>query len=215
MLELRWVLFSLGLLLVAGVYLWSYFLSKKQSKSPSSLKQHDQVVEYSQGSEISSNSSDKENLAVKNEDEISPEKIITLRFVPKKNEELNLEQIVLALRNAGLQRGKYGIFHYFLDQDADNKEAEFSVANLIEPGSFDLTDIKGNVIPGMTFFMELPGQGDPVARFDRMVSIARHLKQILAAELLDEEGSYWSIQRERYIREEIIEYYHQHKRVFL
>ena len=70
MLELRWVLFSLGLLLVAGVYLWSCFLSKKQSKSPSSLKQHDQVVEYSQGSEASSNSSDKENLAI-NEDEIS------------------------------------------------------------------------------------------------------------------------------------------------
>ena len=94
-------------------------------------------------------------------------------------------------------------------------EAEFSVANLIEPGSFDLSDIKGNVISGMTFFMELPGCGDPIARFDRMVSIARDLKQILAAELLDEEGSHWSIQRERYIREEIIEYYHQHKRIFL
>ena len=213
MLELRWMLFSLGLLLVAGVYLWPYFLSKKQSKS--SLNQNDQITENSQASETSSNDSHIENCAKKNEDKLFPKKIVTLRFVPKKNEELDLEQIVLALRDAGLQRGKYGIFHYFVDQGADDKEVEFSVANLIEPGSFDLNDIKGNVIPGMTFFMELPGQGDPVVRFDRMVSIARDLKQILAADLLDEEGSYWSIQRERYIREEIIEYYHQHKRSFL
>ncbi|MDC3267417.1 cell division protein ZipA C-terminal FtsZ-binding domain-containing protein [Gammaproteobacteria bacterium] len=213
MLELRWVLLSLGLLLVAGVYLWSYFLSKKQSKP--SLTQLNQVVESSLTSETSPNDSHIENIATKEEDELFSKKIVTLRFVPKNNEELDLEQTVLALRNAGLQRGKYGIFHYFLDKGADDKEAEFSVANLIEPGSFDLSDIKGNVIPGMTFFMELPGCGDPIARFDRMVSIARDLKQILAAELLDEEGSHWSIQRERYIREEIIEYYHQHKRIFL
>jgi len=213
MLELRWVLLSLGLLLVAGVYLWSYFLSKKQSKSL--LNQHNQIVENSQTSETSANDSHIENLAKKDEDDLFPKKIVTLRFVPKNSEGLDLEQIVLALRNAGLQRGKYGIFHYFLDNGVDDKDAEFSVANLIEPGSFDLSDIKGNVIPGMTFFMELPGRGDPVVRFDRMVSIARSLKQILAAELLDEEGSHWSIQRERYIREEIIEYYHQHKRIFL
>lgn len=213
MLELRWVLLSLGLLLVAGVYLWSYILSKKQSKP--SLTQLNQVVESSLTSETSPNDSHIENIAKKEEDELFSKKIVTLRFVPKNNEELDLEQTVLALRNAGLQRGKYGIFHYFLDKGADDKEAEFSVANLIEPGSFDLSDIKGNVISGMTFFMELPGCGDPIARFDRMVSIARDLKQILAAELLDEEGSHWSIQRERYIREEIIEYYHQHKRIFL
>ncbi|MFL2539482.1 MAG: cell division protein ZipA C-terminal FtsZ-binding domain-containing protein [Candidatus Rariloculaceae bacterium] len=213
MLELRWVLLSLGLLLVAGVYLWSYILSKKQSKP--SLTQLNQVVESCLTSETSPNDSHIENFAKEEEDELFSKKIVTLRFVPKNNEELDLEQTVLALRNAGLQRGKYGIFHYFLDKGADDKEAEFSVANLIEPGSFDLSDIKGNVIPGMTFFMELPGCGDPIARFDRMVSIARDLKQILAAELLDEEGSHWSIQRERYIREEIIEYYHQHKRIFL
>ena len=52
--------------------------------------------------------------------------------MPKNNEELDLEQIVLALRNAGLQRGKYGIFHYFLDQGADNKEAELVIRKAIK-----------------------------------------------------------------------------------
>ena len=61
----------------------------------------------------------------------------------------------------------------------------------------------------MSFFMVLPGLGDPVSRFDRMVAVARNLMQSLNAELFDEQGSSWSVQRERYVREEIIEYCHQ------
>ena len=43
-----------------------------------------------------------------------------------------------------------------------------------------------------------------------MVGTARELARELEAELRDENGSSWSIQRERYVREEIIEYLHQH-----
>jgi cell division protein ZipA len=65
----------------------------------------------------------------------------------------------------------------------------------------------------MSFFMTLPGSGDPVTAFDLMVETARSLAHDLDAELHDEKGSSWSIQRERYLREEIIEYRHQRARV--
>jgi FtsZ-interacting cell division protein ZipA len=58
----------------------------------------------------------------------------------------------------------------------------------------------------------LPGNGDPVARFDAMVETARALSVELAADLFDERGSSWSSQRERYLREELIEYRHQFER---
>ena len=45
----------------------------------------------------------------------------------------------------------------------------------------------------------LPGNGDPVARFDAMVETARALSVELAADLFDERGSSWSSQRERYL----------------
>jgi cell division protein ZipA len=61
----------------------------------------------------------------------------------------------------------------------------------------------------MSFFMVLPGLGDPVVCFDEMIQAARALSKELDAEIFDEQGSSWSIQRERYIREEIIEYRHQ------
>jgi cell division protein ZipA len=91
-------------------------------------------------------------------------------------------------------------------------EPWFSVASLTEPGSFDLTKPQAT-ISGMSFFMVLPNPGDPVIGFDMMVQTARTLAHDLNAELHDERGSSWSIQRERYLREEIIEYRHQHYRV--
>jgi cell division protein ZipA len=211
MLELRWVLLILGLLLVTGVYLWSRFSSEKSLKS--NLNQSDQTLKNSESLEVAPDDVQIDEESEQNEDELPQSKIVTLRFVPKNGEKLDLEQTVLALRNVGLERGRYGIFHYFSNGGNNDTDVEFSVANLIEPGSFDLTDTEDNTLPGMTFFTVLPGHGDPIARFDRMVSIARDLKQLLEAELLDEEGSFWSVQRERYVREEVIQYCHQHKRI--
>jgi cell division protein ZipA len=137
----------------------------------------------------------------------APDRVIALRFVARKDA-INTQVAILALRELGLQHGRYGIFHR--NPEGEDETAGFSVANLTEPGSFDLASAADSTLPGMTFFMVLPGVGDPVARFDDMVRTARALAQKLEADLLDDRGSSWSIQRERYIREEIILYRHQH-----
>ena len=54
--------------------------------------------------------------------------------------------------------------------------------------------------------MVLPGPIEGVEAFDLMMAAARALAQSLNGELLDESGSTLSIQRERYLREEIIAY---------
>ena len=99
----------------------------------------------------------------------------------------------------------------FTASSARNREG-FSVASLTEPGSFDLDHLGDSTIAGLSFFVVLPGNGDPVARFDAMVETARALSVELAADLFDERGSSWSSQRERYLREELIEYRHQFER---
>jgi cell division protein ZipA len=137
----------------------------------------------------------------------APDRIVTLRLVPR-GEEVPTELAVAALRTAGLEHGRYAIFHRQL---GTNREG-FSVASLTEPGSFDLEHLDGTTIAGLSFFVVLPGSGDPVARFDAMVETARALSVELAADLFDERGSSWSSQRERYLREELIEYRHQFER---
>jgi cell division protein ZipA len=134
--------------------------------------------------------------------------VITIRLIPRVDEELSTERAVVALTGAGLTHGKYGIFH----REGDEGEPAFSVASLTEPGSFDLANLQETTIAGLTFFVVLPGTGDPVARFDAMVETARALSVELAADLHDERGSSWSVQRERYLREEIIDYRHQAER---
>ena len=137
----------------------------------------------------------------------APDRIVTLRLVPR-GAELPAERAVAALRTAGLEHGRYSIFHRQLDT---NREG-FSVASLTEPGSFDLEHLDRTTIAGLSFFVVLPGKGDPVARFDAMVETARALSVELAADLFDDRGSSWSSQRERYLREELIEYRHQFER---
>jgi len=55
----------------------------------------------------------------------------------------------------------------------------------------------------------LPGPCAGVSAFEDMMDLARELAQRLDGYLLDEQGGTLSIQRERYMREEIIHFEHQ------
>ena len=110
------------------------------------------------------------------------------------------------MRGIGLRHGKFGIFHRY--DGNDETRTVFSAASLVEPGSFDLENIKDQQIPGISLFLVLPGPVESVEAFDMMMAAARALTQTLNGELLDESGSTLSIQRERYLREEIIQFQH-------
>lgn len=155
----------------------------------------DNTGEHPDADEVATDSADAER---------GTERVVSLRLIPREGEELDAERTVRALREAGLQHGPYEIFHYCEDRNVP--QSGFSVANLVEPGSFDLSNLPDSRLPGVTFFMVLPGSRDPAERFDTMIRIARDLCQTLDARLLDELGNSWSIQRERYLREELIEY---------
>ncbi|HEX7079663.1 MAG TPA: cell division protein ZipA C-terminal FtsZ-binding domain-containing protein [Gammaproteobacteria bacterium] len=229
MTELRWVLLALGVSLVVGVYLWGKGLFKRNASAgrPKAKRAEPRISPELSPEEVllaplgqldGEDVPDAEAVPESAEPERPeheaappkpprrsgpPEKVVALRFVPRSHE-LDGEEAVLALREAGLEHGRYGIFHY--QDESCPSEAKFSVANLTEPGSFDLDHIAGQSLAGMSFFMVLPGSGDPVDRFDAMVSTARALALQFDAELFDDAGSSWSIQRERYVREELIRY---------
>jgi cell division protein ZipA len=105
-----------------------------------------------------------------------------------------------------MRSGKFGIYHRY--DGNDESRTIFSAASLVEPGSFDLANIKEQEIPGISIFMIIPGPVDAAEAFDLMMQAARALTQAVDAELLDESGSTLSIQRERYMREEIIQFQH-------
>ena len=208
--DLRWVLLGLGALVLVGVYLWSRGVFSR-SILPALPRRAARTEPNIDGEQPSSKVVEPEPLveavSVESRSRPAPDRIVALRLIPREDE-LAAERAVEALRSAGLEHGRYSIFHRSLGADHE----AFSVASLTEPGSFDLENLAESTIAGLSFFVVLPGTGDPVARFDAMVETARALSVELAADLFDERGSSWSSQRERYLREELIEYRHQYDR---
>ena len=196
---LRWLLLFFGILLIVGVYLYS---RRERDRTAIDVVEAPRVTPTLDVEEV-----DVEAQPVDQDDEPeATQKIVTLRLVAKDGAAFRGDELILSLRGIGLRHGKFGIFHRYDGNDEDR--TIFSAASLIEPGSFDLANIKEQQIPGISLFMVLPGPVEGVEAFDLMMTAARALAQTLDAELLDESGSTLSIQRERYMREEIIQYQH-------
>lgn len=201
---LRWLLLLFGVLIVVGVYFYSRF-QRSQGDGTQSPKVSPELGEPGHEAGISGDTEAGDEPA-KADDEGTEQKIVTLRLVARNHGSINGEELALNLRGIGMRHGKFGIYHRFEASDED--KVIFSAASLVEPGTFDLKNLKEQEIPGISLFMVLPGPVEGAQAFDLMMAAARALSQSLNAELLDESGSTLSIQRERYMREEIIQFEH-------
>jgi cell division protein ZipA len=223
--ELRWFLLLTGIALVGAIYIYTRFKSRIDrglqatiSRSEPSLNSvsveaaalpandHDTpvLVEPEVTAEPEPESEPDPNSAVAGG--IEP-MIVAVRLMARNREGFKGEKLILTMRELGLQHGSYGIFHRQPD-DADSR-ADFSVASLLEPGAFDLTKVKTDLYPGVSIFMSLPGSKDGIEIFDDMLATSRSLAERLEGELFDEQGSSLSVQRERYLREEVIAFEHR------
>jgi cell division protein ZipA len=209
---LRWLLLFVGVLVVAGVY----FYTRREREAPKPTKPPSSRIAPTlsgepttdTGLQAEDNTEDAEAEApeLKEATSSAPQKIVTLRVVARNKGAFKGDDLILSLRGIGMRSGKFGIYHRY--DGNDESRTIFSAASLVEPGSFDLANIKEQEIPGISIFMIIPGPIDASEAFDLMMQAARALAQSLDAELLDESGSTLSIQRERYMREEIIQFQH-------
>lgn len=207
---LRWLLLLFGLFVVAGVYFYTRYQRDRveaDDANDSDLQRQEPSLGETEEPGIDLPAADsQESLAPPADTPAAAQKIVTLRVVARNNGALAGDELLLSLRGIGMRHGRFGIFHRFEGTDEDS--VIFSAASLVEPGSFDIANIKDQEIPGISLFMVLPGPVDGAQGFDLMIAAARALTQSLNAELFDESGSSLSIQRERYLREEIIQFQH-------
>lgn len=209
---LRWLLLFFGILVIAGIYLYSRRDKGDGEDSAADVNRLEPTLQLDEATSepdkepvLSPGLSDGDESPAVSADSL-PSKIVTLRLVAREKGAFKGDDLILSLRGIGLRHGKFGIFHRY--DGNDESRTIFSAASLVEPGSFDLANIKDQQIPGISLFLVLPGPIDSVEAFDLMMAAARALSQSLDGELLDESGSTLSIQRERYLREEIIQYQH-------
>jgi len=210
---LRWLLLLFGVLVIAGVYLYSRRERDKPPQEQAAAPTRSPILGDNSSDSSESDTPDADSASTEIDTDVesesseqSPQKIVTLRLVARNKGAFRGDDLILSLRGIGMRSGKFGIYHRC--DGNDESRIIFSAASLVEPGSFDLENIKEQEIPGISLFIVLPGPIDGAEGFDLMITAARTLAQSLDAELLDESGSTLSVQRDRYMREDIIQFQH-------
>ncbi|MFB4202849.1 Cell division protein ZipA [wastewater metagenome] len=133
------------------------------------------------------------------------EKIVVINVLAPNGERFLGPAVQDALQSAGLTFGEHGIFHRYIE-GSRGRVAEFSVANILNPGWFDLERMEGFETPGLAFFLRLPGPFDAVTAFEEMLEAARHVAGELDGQLLDARRCDLTHQAVEHLREEMIEY---------
>jgi cell division protein ZipA len=105
--------------------------------------------------------------------------VILLSILAQPNSKLSGDRINTAVRANGMVFGEMNIFHR-LDERG---KPVYSLANMLEPGTFDPVSIQKMVTPGIIIFMQLPGPSDPLACFNHMLQSASRIADMLDAQL--------------------------------
>ncbi len=86
----------------------------------------------------------------------------------------------------GLRYGDMAIFHRH-EHPTGQGAILFSLAQAMEPGTFDIDTLSRDSVPGVSLFLGLPGYKCLVA-YDLMIDTARRLANALQADMLDDQG---------------------------
>ncbi len=103
--------------------------------------------------------------------------IIVLYILPKPDATLAGAQINSSAQAMGLRFGEMNVFHYM-----DGTRSVFSLANMLEPGSFDADTIHDLKTTGLTVFMQIHA-GDPLDDLTEMLQRSYQLAGLLDARL--------------------------------
>ncbi|MBE0402433.1 Cell division protein ZipA [Halomonas citrativorans] len=103
-----------------------------------------------------------------------------------------------------------GVFHRF-ETESDDSELQFSMINVVKPGTFPIEEMGEFVTPGITFLMPLPGAVDSSAAFEAMVETAMVVVRHMGGELKDENRSVMTAQTIEFARQRVHEFERRHR----
>ena len=110
-------------------------------------------------------------------------------------------QILLA---CDLRFGDMDFFHRH-EFEAGRGAIQFSVADMMKPGVFDIDKISDLTTPGLVFFLTLPGPEDMTQDYDYMLETAQAVARNLTGDVLDESRSAMTRQSMEHNRQQIRE----------
>ena len=131
------------------------------------------------------------------------EELIVMNVLAPPGEPYTGDALFSVLRGKRLKFGEMNIFHRV---EPLTKAVHYSIANVVEPGTFDMAEMESLRSPGLCLFMQLPGPDNPGTVFEDMLSVAREVQTELGGELKDEQRNFMTPQTVEHYRQRIVDF---------
>ena len=131
--------------------------------------------------------------------------VLVINVVAKPEREIEGTDLLQVLLGNGLIFGEMSIFHRHLDHNRESPVL-FSVANLVNPGTFDLNQISSFTTKGLCFFLTLPNVATSMQAFDKMLETAQQVRVALDCDLKDDSRSVMTAQTIEHYRQRVREF---------
>lgn len=131
--------------------------------------------------------------------------VVVLHLMAKSGELFDGEQLLEALLSQGLRYGSMKIFHRH-EGEGGTGNVIYSVANSVNPGTFDLNSMSDMTTPGISLFFAMEDVKDPSATLRLFFTSAKEIADVLNGELKDESRSAFTRQTEDHYRQRVADF---------
>lgn len=131
--------------------------------------------------------------------------VLVVHLIAPKDAPFNGREMLQQLLEQGLRFGEMSIFHRH-QREGGRDQLLFSMANAVEPGTFDIDEMEKQDFRAVTFFLKLPGPSRAQDALDKMMATARKLATALGGELRDEQHSVLTPQTIEHFRQRVQEF---------
>jgi len=128
--------------------------------------------------------------------------VIIINVMAKSDVQIEGKDLLQILLKQGMRLGEMSIFHRHADTNGKGP-VMFSMANMLKPGTFSMSEMENFTTPGVSFFMQIPNNLGNMHYFDEMLSTAEALQNELDVLLKDENRSVFTRQTIEHSRQRI------------
>ncbi len=142
-------------------------------------------------------------------DQIAPEGeqlFIPLTLIGKRGKRFNGETIRFACEACEFILKDTGIYYYEVGDAQGFKQNLLGMANILEPGTFDMEKIRTFDTPGLVLFLHLPAPVEAREAFDILIKKGRRMAELLEGELCDDARNVLTNQAIGHLKEKVEAY---------
>ena len=131
-----------------------------------------------------------------------PSEVVVLNVMAKPGRTLLGDDLLHVLITSGMKFGDMNIFHRRLGGESKGPII-FSIANILNPGTFDLNRMHEFTTMGVSLFLALPTTIKNLDAFDQMLNVAQQICGALDGELRDDNRNLMTAQTIEHYRQRI------------